>query len=200
MPTTVGVSEAGDPSDATASGGWSQATRLAALDLLGEAVRERPALLEVRGSCMVPIVRDGDRVTVSPCRSPRLGDLVLARDARDRLVCHRVLALEPEGLLLAGDRTSLSEVHPRAAVLGRVTEVIRGNRRLGLDSRAARWMDRPLARLHSATLPRGGAGRRVTGWRLWLLERLRLVLVYARGMGWLAAGRVDAKRATGDGR
>ena len=53
---------------------------------------DRPARLQVRGRCMEPLIRDGDWVEVRPLGPVTEGDVVLAVNGADELVCHRVLA------------------------------------------------------------------------------------------------------------
>ena len=87
-----------------------------ALELLSDAVRDgrEQTRLQVRGTCMHPLVQDGDWVRARPLDRPlRRGQLVVARDAQDQLVCHRVLSTQDSTFRLAGDRAFAVEDHPR---------------------------------------------------------------------------------------
>jgi len=58
--------------------------------LLGACLNEFSEIsLEVTGDCMTPALREGERVRLSR-RRPRIGDIVLARQARG-LVLHRLV-------------------------------------------------------------------------------------------------------------
>lgn len=132
--------------------------------------------LQVRGHCMAPLVTDGDWVTVVSPAGAWAGQVVLARDDRGELVCHRVLGRGADGFLLAGDRDRLGAELPAAAILGRVCGVHRGDRVLQLDGSGFaglfwRAFDRLLAFRHrwSGRLRETGLGRFVEGLRRRLL-------------------------------
>jgi len=65
---------------------------------LRELARERPLAVTVRGDCMAPRLRDGDRVTVAPARRYWPGDVVAFHTPQGRLAVHRLLGYR----LLAG--------------------------------------------------------------------------------------------------
>ena len=65
----------------------------------------------VAGASMEPALRDGDWLLVAPLRrTPRVGEVVLARDPRERerLVLKRVAAVDDRGCTLLGDRAEAS--------------------------------------------------------------------------------------------
>lgn len=55
-----------------------------------------------RGQSMRPWIPDGSVVTIGPMDSPRIGDVVLAMTSEGPIL-HRLLRLNKEGGLLAGD-------------------------------------------------------------------------------------------------
>lgn len=158
-----------------------------ALDLLTDAVHDggQKTRLQVRGTCMHPLVQDGDWVQVRPLRGlPRRGQLVLARDTRDQLVCHRIIAREDGGFRLAGDRSFAVEEHRRESILGEVIAVERRGRHLQLhpDTAPGRWLDPLLAACHGVT-----HRHRHRAWGRWLESlRWRLVVCRHRCLWWLA--------------
>jgi hypothetical protein len=87
---------------------------------------------------MSPFIRNGDVVTVSPSPATGFapGDIAaFAHGESDRLVIHRVVAIQGASFIARGDNASDSDgLIPYARVLGRVTRVERSGRslRLGL--------------------------------------------------------------------
>lgn len=111
----------------------SAQTRRVVLDLLADGIGddEEPAQIPVSGQCMEPLIVDGDRISVIPCRcAPGLGDIVLARTHDQELVCHRIVGRSGPDYLLAGDRTLRLDIHPPESLIGRVVAVHRGPRTL----------------------------------------------------------------------
>ena len=106
------------------------------LGALLEAVVSRglPFRFRAKGSSMTPFIRDGDIVTVSPMKDgpPRPGDVVaFARAGSQKLIVHRVVRRQEAGWLIKGDSCAVAEGPiPREQVLGRVTRVERGGRRV----------------------------------------------------------------------
>ena len=134
-----------------------------------------PVQIAVRGSCMEPLLLDGDRVRVAPLRTPAVvGLLVLARDTGGQLVCHRVLAQEGSRLSLAGDRSYRVEQHDASTLYGQVMAAERSGGHLELRPRPR--VDAFMARWHHAAWRRRGT------WIGRLLEapRWRLVALRAR--------------------
>jgi hypothetical protein len=113
---------------------------------------------------MLPLVRDGDVVTVRSARMEelRVGDIVCYRSV-GQLVLHRVIGRAGDKLLARGD--ALPAVEPVAAVdvLGRAVALERGGRRRRLDTRVARRVGRvavTVAPWVARTLPAARAARR----------------------------------------
>lgn len=170
-----------------------------ALELLSEAVREGDGSLrlQVRGVCMRPLVRDGDWVRCQPLDgSPRRGQLVLARDERNQLVCHRILGQHNGRFQLAGDRAFALEEHAPASILGRVTHIERprsaaapeGIVEPSVDLSRRGWLgtgiDRAFAAWHlfSHRHRQQGIGRILEG------IRWRLVVLHHRWLWWRGRG------------
>ncbi len=137
-------------------------------------------LVPVTGSSMLPTLRPGDVVQVSPFLGlPRPGQLVLAR-LSGVLVVHRLVAVEMGAARrlyrLQGD----AERGPDGAVLredllGRVTAVVRQGRRLEVE-------DRPAARRGA----RLRAALRRHAPRLWRGAAVLLLMALC-ALGWVAA-------------
>ncbi len=158
-----------------------------ALDLLADAVQEgrRQTRLQVRGTCMHPLVQDRDWVHIRPLQGlPRRGQLVLARDAQDQLVCHRIIATTGQRFRLAGDRSFAVEEHALDSIYGEVIAVEHRENHLQLHPQTlpGRWIDTLLAACHGVTERHRH--------RLWgrLLESLRwrLIVCRHRWLWWLA--------------
>ena len=83
------------------------------LVLIGGALvaRRWVDVVEVRGRSMAPALQPGDRLfVVRAIRSPRVGDVVLARDPRDGALelIKRVADVGPSGAVLHGDNPAFS--------------------------------------------------------------------------------------------
>src|SRR5260370_42202504 len=80
---------------------------------LREMARGRPLAVTVRGECMAPRLRDGDRVAVAPARRYWPGDIVAFHTPQGRLALHRLLGYRLAAGRLAcvtrGDRCSLPD-------------------------------------------------------------------------------------------
>jgi protein involved in polysaccharide export with SLBB domain len=98
--------------------------------------------LPVRGHSMLPTLRPGDRIVVSPCLGlPRPGQILLRRDAAG-LVAHRFVSVEMRDgrrvYRTQGDaERGLDAGCRREAILGRVTAVLRGGDVLPVDESPA---------------------------------------------------------------
>ena len=106
------------------------------LDLSAEILRQGGSFqFRAHGSSMAPFIRDGDLLTVAPTAPARLeiGDVVLFRTRRDRLLAHRLVHKSERGgewiLEMQGDARLSSDrpVHGER-VLGRVVRVQRDGR------------------------------------------------------------------------
>jgi len=112
--------------------------------------------LVVRGRCMWPSLRPGDRLEVRALEAgePRVGDVVVCAHGA-RALAHRVIALSADasGTVLVtcrGDATPRSDAPvPAADLIGIVTSVERRGVPVRLTDRAA-WASRLLARLRPA--------------------------------------------------
>lgn len=87
--------------------------------------REAPVEVVVRGDCMLPLLADGDRVSVVAARLYWPGDVVVFRAPDGRLLAHRLLGYRPSAgglaLVTRGDACVTHDAPvPLAAVLGRV--------------------------------------------------------------------------------
>ena len=116
--------------------------QISGLDLTGllREVLEKGAAFRFKatGFSMTPIVKDGDIITVSPCRPRQLrsGDIAaFVSPASDRLVVHRIVGTQDESFFIKGDNAPGYDglIHG-SRVLGRVTRIERDgcNVRLGL--------------------------------------------------------------------
>ena len=100
----------------------------AALREFLEAVLERgvPFRFTARGCSMYPAIKDRDVITVSPLggRAPGGGEVVAFRSDDERLVVHRIVAVEDGAYELHGDNCPMGDGRvSREAVLGVVTHV-----------------------------------------------------------------------------
>ena len=130
------------PTVITADG--QRALSPAALPELMRSVLRRGALFRFRatGASMSPLIRGGDTLTVAPIVRTRLrlGEVVaFVHPETNRLVVHRIVAAARGAFLLWGDRVAAPDGWmPRAAILGRVTQVERNGRRVRLGLGAER--------------------------------------------------------------
>jgi len=96
-----------------------------------------PFRFSAGGGSMAPFIRDGDIISVSPpsSRLPRMGDVVAFLHPETKLLCiHRVLSCNKGTLLIQGDNSpgKPDGIIPMEAIMGRVTLVERGGRRIRL--------------------------------------------------------------------
>ena len=109
------------------------------IDLMRAVLEKgRPFRYEARGESMVPTIRDGDAVTVSPLgvTSPKTGDIVaFAYPVTGGLRVHRIVRTGPGGYLLKGDNALAADGElPRDRILGIIVRVERGGRALSPGS------------------------------------------------------------------
>jgi len=99
---------------------------------------------------MYPFIKDGDVITVSPLgkASPRVGDVVAFTQREiEKLVIHRVIRTEPNSYFMKGDDTGAGDGPvPAANVLGLVTRVERGRKRVIIGLGPERFFIALLAR------------------------------------------------------
>ena len=107
-------------------------------------------LFEVKGFCMWPFLRDGQKILVKKTIGPdfRTGDLVLYR-ADGRLFCHRLLRKEKNNgnwLFYCRPDTSsgAGESVNESMVVGKVAAVMSGNKMVNLET--------PLQRLYAVAI------------------------------------------------
>jgi hypothetical protein len=101
------------------------------IDLSAEILRQGGSFqFRAHGSSMVPFIRDGDLLTVAPAAPAgiEIGDVVLFRTRRDRLLAHRLVQKSEKGgewiLEMQGDaRLSADRPVPGERVLGVVVRV-----------------------------------------------------------------------------
>jgi hypothetical protein len=82
-------------------------------------MKDAPALLEISGPCMAPLLPDGAVVAVAPADDVRVGDVVAIAAGGD-LTVHRVVARVGDRLVHQGDRGARAGVAGVCQVVGRV--------------------------------------------------------------------------------
>jgi len=102
---------------------------------LAEMTAEGPVTIRVRGDCMAPGLRDGDRVEVVRRRWYWPGDVVAFQDRRGRLTVHRVIGGRPARggwrLLTQADAAPRADSSlPRERIVGRVQTPVSWKARL----------------------------------------------------------------------
>lgn len=67
----------------------------AASSSVDQLLQGRPFVLFVEGSCMIPHLFPGQRLSAEPARAYRIGDIVVVRESApsNRLLVHRVIGL-----------------------------------------------------------------------------------------------------------
>jgi hypothetical protein len=130
----------------------------------------RPARLAMRGTSMLPLLREPMALEVRALRKPaRIGDVLVFTNG-DRYVAHRVVARRRDGYVTSGDaQPEIVEHVPRAAILGRVEAVWTD------DSGSARRVDDWQHRLRGYWYGRGRPVRLALYAVLRLLGRLNAV-------------------------
>lgn len=107
---------------------WLHTDRLSGQDLLPLL---RHTTLRVSSWSMFPTIRKGDRIELDQGGQVQVDDIVVYRQA-GALVCHRVKALGPDGLVITGSDGLDGGIDAIAArdIVGRVTSIRRGYHRL----------------------------------------------------------------------
>jgi len=123
------------------------------LNVAFEAIAEssQSIWLPVRGNSMLPLLRAGDHVLVSPSRPGlTLGDIVVYQRQGD-LFIHRLLAQHDQneaGLLIKGDNRLLPDPLIRVEdILGRAVKLRREQRMMSLETPAWRLINKVIARM-----------------------------------------------------
>jgi len=131
-----------------------RATMGRADDLAVNVLRQgHPLRIKARGASMLPLLRNGDVVTVTPAApiEIRVGDVICYESLPGRLAIHRVVARVGDHLLAKGDAVgSIDNVTP-ARLLGKITRIERSGRLKRLDTVAARVRNRAIAVLSRRT-------------------------------------------------
>lgn len=78
-----------------------------------------------RGTSMSPFIRDGATVIIRPATgSLRVGDVVLSKTTEGRLLLHRVIRKQHDGVITRGDASLLDDgIVPRKNILGKIIHV-----------------------------------------------------------------------------
>lgn len=123
-------------------------------DLAVNVLRQgHPLRIKARGASMLPLLRNGDVVTVTPAAPTdiRVGDVICYESVPGALMIHRVVARAGDHLVAKGDALGSVESVSRARVLGKITVVERSGRPMRLDTLAARLRNRVMATLSRRT-------------------------------------------------
>jgi len=112
--------------------------------------KEVPFRFQARGFSMYPFIKDGDVITVSPMGEglPGLGDVVaFVQREIEKLLVHRVIRRRANSYFMKGDDTTAGDSPvPAANVLGLVTRVERGRKRVFIGLGPERFLIALLAR------------------------------------------------------
>lgn len=73
------------------------------LSVLRDIARDHEASILVRGTCMEPSLRSGERVGIRATRVHLPGDVIVFRTHAGPLAAHRVLGWRPAGVVTKGD-------------------------------------------------------------------------------------------------
>ena len=126
--------------------------------------RRGQAFGAVRGDSMTPTLLDGDVVRVVPVAGVRRGQVLAFEDAHGKVVTHRAVRVDERAVTCRGDnRDRCDAAVPRAAVIGRVVEVVGGAPLVddGLRLAAAAGLAAGQARAAPAPAPQ------TTSWANW---------------------------------
>jgi hypothetical protein len=139
-----------------------------ALDLVAQAPTLR---LRIVGTSMTPLLRDGDFVILQPLPVEflRPGDLIAFRCDGDT-VTHRLIAIQPDGLLTRGD--NLPEPDPLVSperVLGRAISLEKNGHQIRLSKPGWAFAHRILA---------------WSGWQTIKPQPFRQLTPFLRGLFW----------------
>ncbi|NUM43310.1 MAG: S26 family signal peptidase [Anaerolineales bacterium] len=117
-----------------------------ALEIAAQASTLR---LRINGTSMAPLMQDGESVIVEPTPFERLqrGDVIAFRHSR-QTITHRIIALEPSGVLTLGDNLrKLDPPVPSDMILGRVVALEKNGRAYPLSTGGWPLVHRTLAGL-----------------------------------------------------
>jgi len=123
------------------------------LSLSGEAMaellqasldRNAPFKFKARGFSMSPFIKNGDVVTISPLLDYSIGFGKLAafiHPQTGKLVIHRIVGQNGNRYLIKGDRSTEADgLIPRKNILGAVTRVERGDRKVRIGMGLERYI------------------------------------------------------------
>ena len=130
------------PAEYVKCGGVISFSNLEQLEILrGMEERGMSFRTAVRGYSMHPFIQDNDVITISPLREhpPRVGEVVaFTFPDIEKLAIHRVIGKNKAGLLLKGDNCQKPDgVIDPGQVIGRITSIERGGRRIQLGLKLA---------------------------------------------------------------
>ena len=123
------------------------------LSLSGEAMtgllqavldRRVPFKFKARGFSMSPFIRNGDVVTISPLLDYSIGfgkSAAFIHPQTGKLVIHRIVGQNGSRYLIKGDRSTEADgLIPRKNILGAVTRVERGDRKVRIGMGLERYI------------------------------------------------------------
>ena len=166
-------------------------------DLSAQILRQGGSFqFRARGSSMTPFIHDGDLLTIAPAdlTDLQIGDVILYRTRRDRVVAHRLVGRVREHgelvLQTRGDaRLDSDSPVPADGVLGRAVRLQRGDRVMHLDHGPRRLAARLWIALHPLLRVAARLVRRTKELALCLLQALQSLPPYRR----LARSKVGAR-------
>lgn len=143
-------------SDYTTDGGELSLSGLGLAELLTAILEKgKEFRFRARGSSMWPFLKSGDLITVSPltAKRPGLGDVVVfLRPSSGRPVVHRIVGKKDGSYLIKGDNTAEYDgLMEEKDILGRITLVERGERRISYSLGPTRFLIAGMSR--SGLLP-----------------------------------------------
>jgi len=93
--------------------------------------------IPIRGKSMLPFLKETDKIVLLPAYAGRLslGDILLAREESGRVILHRLVKINKETLILAGDGNLVQqEIINSNQVIGVARWVIRGDKKIDIQS------------------------------------------------------------------
>ena len=93
--------------------------------------------IPIRGKSMLPFLKETDKIVLFSAYAERfsLGDILLAREESGRVILHRLVKINKEALILAGDGNLVQhEIIYSNQVIGVARWAIRGDKKIDLQS------------------------------------------------------------------
>lgn len=93
--------------------------------------------IPIRGKSMLPFLKETDKIVLFPAYAERfsLGNILLAREESGRVILHRLVKINKETLILAGDGNLVQhEIINSNQVIGVARWAIRGDKKIDLQS------------------------------------------------------------------